>query len=198
MENNDKELEVMREQLATLNKKLEDQAIVNDKLMRNAMKNKMSWIKKLVWAEIIAVPFFILIFFSFAAGFGISFTPIIVLSIILIASVCLDYKINKIGEGDLFTGNLKETAVKLTKMKKYRLRSEIGQTILCLIIMFWIGYDIFIHIPATGILKGAVIAGLIGGAIGAVSGIIASIYLIRKMQRTNDEIIQQINELTEE
>ena len=37
------ELETLRSQLNILKKKLDDQTIVNDQLLRNAMSNKMSW-----------------------------------------------------------------------------------------------------------------------------------------------------------
>ena len=43
------ELETLRSQLNILKKKLDDQTIVNDQLLRNAMSNKMSWIMKYIW-----------------------------------------------------------------------------------------------------------------------------------------------------
>ena len=46
MTNNDNnnELDVMRQQLEILKQKLNEQTIVNDRLIRKAMSSKMSWI----------------------------------------------------------------------------------------------------------------------------------------------------------
>lgn len=44
MENN--ELEEMREQLATLNEKIEKEPIVNDAMIENAVKERLNWLQK--------------------------------------------------------------------------------------------------------------------------------------------------------
>ena len=49
------ELETLRSQLNILKKKLDDQTIVNDQLLRNAMSNKVSWIMKYIWFELLAL-----------------------------------------------------------------------------------------------------------------------------------------------
>ena len=57
------ELEEMKAQLALLNKKLEKETIVNERLIRRAMKNKAWGIRRKIIAEIILcflmIPFFI-------------------------------------------------------------------------------------------------------------------------------------------
>ena len=47
-------------------------------------------------------------------------------------------------------------------------------------------------------LRAFIFGGLIGGAIGGVAGLIFAFYIYRKMQRTNDDVISQINEYTTE
>lgn len=198
METQNNELEVMRQQLAILNKKLDSQEIVNDRLMRQAMKNKMSWIRKYVWAEIIGIPLIILLFFVIAVWFKMSFGPLILMSVMLVIDVALDYKINKAGDRNLFQGNLTETAVKLMRMKRLRMTQLVAEMPILIIWAVWFFLDIFHHIPADGMMNGAMTAGLIGGAVGLVLGIVAAFAIVRKMQRTNDEVISQIQEITKE
>lgn len=198
MEKQNNELEVMRQQLAILNKKLKGQEIVNDRLMREAMKNKMSWIRKYVWAEIIAVPFLIIFFLILAAGFNLSLGPVIFMSVMLVASVITDYKINMIDDKSFLEGNLTDTAMKLVKMKKRRLVNEAVFSPFLFIWVVWFLYDLYHHIPLDGIWNAALTGGFIGGMVGIVVGAVVAFFIIRKMQRTNDDIIRQIQELNKE
>ncbi len=198
MSTQNNEFEVMHQQLAILSKKLEGQQIINERLMREAMKNKMSWIKKFVWTEILLVPLLICFFFIIAMTAGLSLGPVIYITVMLIASVISDYKINMIRDKEFLDGNLTDTATKLIKMKKQRLINEMIFTPFLLIWLVWFLYDLYLHIPAEGIWNSALTGGLIGGCIGTVAGVVIAITLILKMQRTNDEVIRQIQELTKD
>ena len=59
---NTQEWEEMRLSLNALKNKLDKQEIVNDRLLRESMKSKMSWIKKYLWFAVAAVPFVALCF----------------------------------------------------------------------------------------------------------------------------------------
>lgn len=63
MENkmNMNELEQMREQMQMFRNKIDKQEIINDKLVRCAVKSKMSWIKKYVYFEFCIIPFLALL-----------------------------------------------------------------------------------------------------------------------------------------
>lgn len=197
METQNNELEVMRHQLAILNKKLESQEIVNDRLMREAMKNKMSWIRKLVWLEMIVVPFLILFFLGLTVACDLSFGPTIFMSVMLIANTIADYKINMIADSNFLEGNLAETALRLTKMKRRRMINEMIGIPLAFIWVVWFLYDIYTNMPSDGVWHSALYGGFIGGIIGGVLGFALGITTFRKMQKTNDEVIRQINELRE-
>lgn len=193
METQNNELEVMRQQMAILNKKLEGQEIVNDRLMREAMKHKMSWIKHYVWAEIIAVPFLIIFFFSMGVTLNLSFGPLIYLSVMLVISAVIDYKVNMMKNREFLNDNLTETAVRLTKMKKHRLVSELAQIPFILVWLVWFLYDMYRHFSGEvwDLSNPELTGGFIGGLIGAVAAVPICFFLVRKMQRTNDEVIQQ-------
>ena len=44
----------------------------------------------------------------------------------------------------------------------------------------------------------ALVGGMVGGVIGCIIGLGLAIYLYRKMQNTNDDVIRQINEIVNE
>lgn len=198
METQNNELDLMRQQMAILKSKLDNQEIVNERLMRASMKNKMSWIHKFVWAEVCAVPILIICFFLMASSFGLSYGPVILISILMIASTTCDYKINKTGDKTFLSGNLVEEAEKLVRMKKLRIRNELYAIPAGLIWVIWFFLDVYNHIPADGALHDGLIGGLIGGCIGLIIGCFVAYYIVMKMQRTNDEVIKQINELIKE
>lgn len=196
METQNNELEVMRRQLAILNKKLEGQTIVNDRLIREAVKGKMSWIRNLVWAEIIAVPFIVAVFFVMAVAWHLSYWLVGMIAVLLVASVTADYKINVIGKRAFMQDNLADTARRLVRMKRQRIINEVVMIPFVLVWVVWLLGDIYSSMPADGELHDVMKGGMVGGIIGIVIGSVVSFFLIRKMQKTNDDVIRQINELT--
>ena len=53
----------------------------------------------------------------------------------------------------------------------------------------------FLSAKAETAIYGDLVGGLIGGLIGGVVGLVIAFRIFFKMQRTNDEVISQINEL---
>ena len=145
METQNNELELMRQQMDILKSKLDNEQIVNERLMRESMKNKMSWIHKFVWAEIFIVPLLIIFFFGTASAFGLSYGPVILISVVLIASTTCDYKINKTGDKTFLSGNLVDEAAKLVRMKKLRIRYELYAIPAGLVWAIWFFLDIYNH-----------------------------------------------------
>lgn len=197
MENQNKELEQMRQQLSLLNKKLSDQQIVNDRLMREAMKNKMSWIKKWIWGETVALPFIVLVYLGFKLWLGLSWGPFVMVALALVVAVVVDHRVNMIGDEEFLSADLKQTALSLARMKRLRMRYEVAAIPLMAVWLLWFIYDIYVHTPADGAMHDAFIGGMVGCLIGAVAGGVAGFSVYRKMQLTNDEIIRQIEALGE-
>lgn len=186
------ELEEMRSQLNILKQKLETQKIVNDKLMRETMKKKMSWIGN--YANIqafVLYPIIIIIFLVLKIETGISWGPIIFVYILTGIDILLDIKINKMQESDWESSNLIATKLKLMKMKKYRMRQVITSIPFLLVWVVWISFELM----NSTLDKGLVIAGIIGGVIGGIVGGFIGFKILFKQQRTNDEIIRMIEEI---
>lgn len=87
MENNQDfmELDEMRAQISLLNKKLEKESIVNERLLRDAMKSKAKTINANAWVSVGASAFVIIwaLFFFPAEGFSWCFTAITIIMMLV-------------------------------------------------------------------------------------------------------------------
>jgi uncharacterized protein YneF (UPF0154 family) len=200
--NNMTELEQMREQMSIFKSQLDKQQIINEQLVRNTMGNKMSWIKKFIWAEIILVPIILIIMASFHASEGLSWWLFAFLAIGLIADTTGDFIINRIPKGQMLSGDLVETSQRLIKMKKQRTSWFIAGSIFLTIWLVWFIIEIVMKLnvigcnePSHNLVVTIMVTALI---IGCLIGFLIAWLIFRKMQKTNNQIIEQINQVTQE
>ena len=200
--NNMTELEQMREQMSIFKSQLDKQQIINEQLVRNTMGNKMSWIKKFIWAEIILVPIILIIMASFHASEGLSWWLFAFLAIGLIADTTGDFIINRIPKGQMLSGDLVETSQRLIKMKKQRTSWFIAGSIFLTIWIVWFIIEIVMKLnvigcnePSHNLVVTIMVTALI---IGCLIGFLVAWLIFRKMQKTNNQIIEQINQVTQE
>ena len=198
--NNNNELEIMRTQLNALKSQLAQQEIVTENLIIDAMKKKMTWIKKYVIFQICLIPVLAIIWAAIIPMCGISWWNYAFLLIMCCIDVYADYCINvtALSNDDYLRGNLVTTVKKLLKMKRYRALQMAICIPLIIVWLLWAGIEAYNALPeATSEFQEAFISGgLIGGVIGGICGLIFAFSIYRKMQRTNDEVIAQINDLT--
>ena len=191
--NNMNELEEMRRELQVLKDKVERKGVLNERLVKQSIKDKMNDIHrtlyKLVVVVLLAIPLWIFIKYTQNLSWPLTIFTILM----MVVSVGFDWFINRM-DTDNVDKDLKETANKLVEMKKRRTLQEKIAFCVLPIWMLWLGYEFYHniadHSEAIAIMIGAVVGGVIGGAIGL------SIYF--KWQRKNDEMIEQINDLMEE
>lgn len=200
--NNMTELEQMREQMSIFKSQLDKQQIINEQLVRNTMGNKMSWIKKFIWVEIILVPIILIIMASFHASEGLSWWLFAFLAIGLIADTTGDFIINRIPKGQMLSGDLVETSQRLIKMKKQRTSWFIAGSIFLTIWLVWFIIEIVMKLnvigcnePSHNLVVTIMVTALI---IGCLIGFLVAWLIFRKMQKTNNQIIEQINQITQE
>ena len=199
--NNINELEQLREQMSIFKDKLNKQQIINDQLVRNTMKSKLSWIKCFVWGEIIIIPILLLGMAEFHAGTGLSWWLYGFLAIGLIADATGDFIINRIPKGQLLSGDLVETSKRLVKMKKQRTSWFIIGLIFVTIWLVWFIVEFVLKTdPGCALPDHNLVIAImaIAVAIGGVIGGIISWLIFRKMQRTNNQLIEQINQVIQE
>ena len=198
--NNNNELEIMRTQLNALKSQLAQQEIVTENLIIDAMKKKMTWIKKYVIFQICLIPVLAIIWAAIIPMCGISWWNYAFLLIMCCIDVYADYRINvsSISDDDYLSGNLVTTVKKLLKMKRYRALQMAICIPLIIVWLLWAGIEAYNALPevANEFQEAFINGGLIGGVIGGICGLIFAFSIYRKMQRTNDEVIAQINDLT--
>ena len=116
----DFELDEMRQQMAILKNKLDDQTIVNDRLIRRAVKNSVSTInKRYLVISIIAFAMIPYGYWTFVKLNGLSISLWIVMSVIMLAVIgfCI-YNGHEMRKNDFVSNNLLETKRKALKAQK--------------------------------------------------------------------------------
>lgn len=200
-DNNMNELEQMREQMNIFKSRLDKQQIINEQLVRNSMGSKLSWIKNFVLGEIILVPILLIIMATFHASEGLSWWLFAFLAAGLIIDTTGDFIINRIPKSQLLGGDLVATSQRLTKMKKQRTQWFIAGMIFMTIWLVWFIIEIVMrlddgcNLPDHNIVVGIMVAGI---AVGALIGGFVAWLIFRKMQRTNNQLIEQIDQVIKE
>ena len=197
--NNNNELEIMHSQMASFKKQLEQQEIINSRIMSESMKKKFSWIKKMIIGEIILIPIFLYLALAAKYNFNLSWWSISTFIILLLCDVWCDYDINMraIKNSDYSRDNLVNTMEKLLRMKQRRTKQTAIMLIALIGLIIWFSIEIGLHlmsINADTRMWGVFYGGVVGGVI----GIAVSWRIYSKMQKTNDEMIKQIEEISKE
>lgn len=197
--NNNNELEIMRSQMASFKKQLEQQEIINSRIMSESMKKKFSWIKKMIIGEIILIPIFLYLAFAAKYNFNLSWWSVVTFVILLLCDIWCDYDINMraIKDSDYSRDNLIDTMEKLLRMKQRRTKQAAIMLITLIGLIIWFSIEISLHlisINAATRMWGVFYGGVVGGVI----GIAVSWWIYCKMQKTNDEMIKQIEEISKE
>ena len=193
---NSKELQEMKEQLALLNRKLEREAIVNDRLMRQAMKDKAKWLRHKAVVEciitLIMIPYFIWVVPDIL-GISIELC-MLVCSISLLALVSNIYVHSRFRPDKFIHENLIEVKKDTLMLKKYYAN--------------WLKYvgipylAVFLYLFTKDIMnlyQGEELQHVLGGmAIGLVIGGVFGVLQYRKIQNTANDILRQIEEMERE
>ncbi len=116
----DFELDEMRQQMAILKNKLDDQTIVNDRLIRRAVKNSVSTInKRYLVISIIAFAMIPYGYWAFVKLNGLSIPLWIAMSVLMLAVIgfCI-YNGHEMRKNDFVSNNLLDTKRKTLKAQK--------------------------------------------------------------------------------
>lgn len=197
------ELEQMREQMQVLRGKLDKQEIVNDKLIRNSVRSKMSWVKKFVYIEFLLLPVMAFVWFGIKEVFNLSWINYAILMIMSTIDAIWDYRINvaSLNLDKVADNSLTNTLQKLIRMKQMRAKSFFIMLPLCVLWFVWTGIEMWQGVGSLGeadsLMHAAGYGGLGGAIVGIPIGLCFAIHIYLKMQRTNDELIAQIGEFTD-
>lgn len=208
MENNinsNNDLEQLRSQMSLLQHKLEHQEIVNDSLIRKSMKDRMQWIKVFIILEaLLMAPFCVIVslFFKLSTDsiFNISWAWFVVLTLLLVVDIVIDYRVNvtALKDSDFNRDSLNNTIVKLVKMKKARMLQAKWGLAFLIAVFVWFLIEAWLTVAPGEEAHYLLICLTVGVVIGSIIGSLLAIYIVKRMQRTNDELINQIREVTSE
>ena len=188
-------LEEMRQQMTTLKNKLNQQEIVNDRLIRRSMRNEVNSITRryniIMAIGILMVPYG---YWCFVKLVGLSVFFWIATSIfMLICAGATFYNSRKISDPGLMSHSLVEARKKVASAKKFESNWLLFGIPAVILWMGWFFYEIY-QIQGGDFYNGFFLGGCIGGIIGAIIGI----KLHFKTQRQYQDVIDQIEDLTAE
>ncbi len=191
--NNNDELNALREEMIQLKQRLDRTTTLNEQLMHDTIKDKLRDMRKTIYMVLgmglLACPLWLII----SIVFNLSWYFIAFTMVMLIGSATSDYLINRM-DSSLVDRDLAETARQLVRMKKLRLRAEVIGVAVVIVWIVWVVFEFMHAIQDKTFATFMVVALLVGAVIGGIVGI--RIFL--KLQRTNDDMLRQINELQKE
>ena len=194
MNNNEFELEDMRQQLNTLKKKLDQQEIVNDRIIRHSMEKTANKINRRYYAImalcVLMIPYSYWAFVKLS-GFSIPFW--IFTCVVMLVCLGGTYYNSRNLDLDMMTNSLVDVRRYMARAKKFDANWLFLGIPMIIVFLGWFIYESYQLHPgafADSIFWG----GCIGGIIGAICGFA----LHFKTQRQYQEIIDQIEDVTSE
>lgn len=182
-------MEELKQQFAILTDKLESQEINNERLLRTVMKTKMKSINKYYyWLFFLGLPIIILCFQTFYCKGQVSLLFYVSTVLLAVLDTICGMVINKMGNNQWQEADLLTARQTLVQMKQRRKKGEIISIPLVIIWLSFFVLEVFRSSANAFMLSTfAVIGGLLGLGVGLLA--------YRKMQRTNDELIREIDQL---
>ena len=193
------ELEQMREQMAALKRRLDNQEIINEQLIRNVMKNRLSWINSYVIFEAVAAPLLIIelmLFDIFVIHF--SYWLLAYTIFIMIGSLIYNWRFTWVKDSSLLQGDLNGLRKNFVGKKRRIVWENIVTLVLVAIWVPWLIFEIrdyMLTLDPDSFLYICLEGGIVGVSAGCVIGIAIGLFINRKAGRTYGKVIAQIDEL---
>ena len=194
MNNNDFELENMRQQMETLKKKLDQQEIVNDRIIRHSMRNTANDIKRRYYAimalTLLMIPYTYVVFIL---NQGLSMAFWIGTSILmLLCAGATYYNSLNVSNSNMMSNNLVEVGQNMARAKKFDANWLFFGIPAAIAWLVWLSWELYQ-------LDSEAARYMIYGTIcGAVLGTILGFKMHFNTQHQYQEIIDQIEDLKAE
>lgn len=184
------ELDAMRQQLNELKQRIDRTTTLNEKLMHESIKGKMRGVHKRIIKVCIMGLVGIPVWGSIGWFYHLPWYFTVFTIAMLLSFIIADYFINRM-DIDTMSNDMAETARQLVKMKRMRVRQELIGIPVVILWLAWFMWELF-H---SGIDHDLAMSMCVGGIIGAVIGACLGLHIFFGLQRSNDEMLRQIEEL---
>ena len=182
----------MREQLASLKKRLENQEIVNEKILREAMSKKLSTIHRramaLCVACIISIPAVLFTTHNLGCSMVFAYVTVALILVGVVAQFLTHYRIGR----DTLSGDLITTYNEVARMKRIYQRWLYISMPIFVLWLGWGAYEVYTNVAQD---ESQLYAAISGTVVGLVLGLIFGLRQHRQNLRTAKEIMQQIETL---
>ena len=141
--NNLQELEQLRSQVAEFKNRLEQQEIVSERLLKQAMSGHVSWFKKLnVWADVVGLCFMPLVAL-FLREIGCSWAPFITLLVILIGELIFNiWNTRSISSQHLMSSDVMTSRQRLLRFKQREQWQTVIEVPMIVLWLVWQYFDV--------------------------------------------------------
>lgn len=189
------ELEKLRVEMDALKRNLDKQQIVNKDLMRTVMKQRASWLNNLVIGEIVLLPVLFIMFMAMCVGMHVSVWFAVALLVIGGIDTAFDWRTLRISPRLISTSSIMQLRRTLVKQKKQRFWQTVIGTVLAII---WLILFASAALHAVRLAEEdhlIIFGGAIGGVFGGILGGIVVAWIYKKAQKTNDDILSDLDEI---
>ena len=143
--NNLQELEELRSQVAEFKNRVEQQEIVSRRLLREAMKGHVSWIKRMsIWGsvgELVILPFLV---YALRSVVGVSWMPIIVLGLMLVGEAVFNFwNVSTIRDKHLAVDDVLSAQQRLITFKRREKLYTFGILPFLFLWVVWLLFDVY-------------------------------------------------------
>ena len=143
--NNLKELEELRSQVAEFKNRMEQQEIVNRRLLKETMKGHVSWIKQMsIWGsvgELVILPFLV---YALRSIVGVSWLPIIVVGLVIVGEAVFNFwNVSTIRDKHLAVDDVLSVQQRLITFKRREKLYTYGILPFLFLWFVWLLFDVY-------------------------------------------------------
>ena len=188
------ELQEMREQMAALKEKLNKQEVVNDRLIRDVLSQKMKVINKNGWISGLC-GLFVITFGNFMFyQMGLSTWFLIGTAAMMIFCVATTWISHSwINSNEIANGDLLQVAKQAQRLQRVYKNWKYIALPMILVWATWLGLEYAAEVKVTTMVIGMMSGGVIGGLVGGIIGFRQNKKVINEL----DEMIRHIEEISE-
>ena len=143
--NNLQELEELRSQVAEFKNRVEQQEIVSRRLLKEAMKGHVSWIKQMsIWGsvgELVILPFLV---YALRSIVGVSWLPIIVIGLLIVGEAVFNFwNVSSIRDKHLAVDDVLSAQQRLITFKRREKLYTYGILPFLFLWVVWLLFDVY-------------------------------------------------------